>query len=142
MKTNQLNYQIPLSRPDISELEINSIFDVLKTPNLSLGPKLNEFEERFAEYVGARYAIAVCNGTAGLHLAVKSMNIGANDAVITTPFSFISSSNCLLFENATPIFVDIDESSFNIDPDKIEKYVRQDCAWDKKERILIDRNTG
>src|SRR5688572_100440 len=92
--------RIPLSSPDITEKEIASVIDVLKTPNLSLGPKLGEFEHKFAQYVGSAHAVAVNSGTSGLHLAVKSLSIGPNDAVITTPFSFIASANCLLYEDA------------------------------------------
>jgi len=111
---------IPLSSPDITELEINAVLDVLKTPNLSLGPKLGEFESIVAEYVGVKYAVAVNSGTSGLHLAVRSLGINDGDEVITTPFSFIASANCLLFERAKPVFVDIDPLTLNMDVSKIE----------------------
>ncbi|NIR50229.1 DegT/DnrJ/EryC1/StrS family aminotransferase [candidate division KSB1 bacterium] len=132
--------QIPLARPDITEREIRSILEVMQTPYLSLGPKLVEFEEKFSDYVGVRHAIAVNSGTSGLHLAIKSLNIGQADAVITTPFSFIASANCILFERATPIFVDIDEQSFNIDPEKIERYLQRRCT--RKGGAIFDRRTG
>lgn len=140
--TEKLNNIIPLSRPDITGREIDSILEVLLTPNLSLGPKLSEFEDKFSCYLGVKHAVAVSSGTAGLHLAVKSLNIGPNDAVITTPFSFISSANCILFERATPIFVDIKESTYNIDPEKIEEYIEQNCIRREKTEYLIDRQTG
>jgi len=133
---------IPLSRPDITEKEINCVLEVLRTPHLSLGPKLAEFEERFANYIGVKHAIAVSNGTGGLHLALKSLNIGESDAVITTPFSFISSANCILFVRATPIFVDINPKTYNIDSQKIEEYIKQNCIRQAETGNLIDQKTG
>jgi len=111
--------QIPLSGPDITEEEIKSITEVLKTPNLSFGPKLQEFEDRFAKYIGLPHAVAVNSGTSGLHLTVIATGIGNKDLVITTPFSFIASSNAILYEQAVPIFVDIDPQTLNIDPDLV-----------------------
>jgi len=134
--------KIPLSRPDITEKEIQAVLSVLKTPNLSLGPKLTEFEEKFAEYIGTKYAIAVNSGTSGLHLAVKSLGIGEDDAVITTPFSFIASANCILYEKALPIFVDIEPRTYNIDPQKIDKYIRDNCIRHGVTGNIIDRRTG
>lgn len=96
--------EIPLSRPDITELEIRYVNEVLKTPFLSLGPKLPQFEGEIAQYVGSRYAIAVSSGTAGLHILIRALEIGEGDEVITTPFSFIASANCILYERATPFF--------------------------------------
>lgn len=133
--------QIPLSRPDVTDREINGVLEVLRTPYLSLGPKLLEFEEKFARYLGVHHAIAVNSGTSGLHLAIKSLNIGVGDAVITTPFSFIASANCILFERATPIFVDIEESTFNIDADRIEEYIQRHCIH-KRGGKIIDSRTG
>ena len=133
---------VPLSSPDITDREIDSVVEVLRTPHLSLGPKLPEFEEKFARYMGLKHAIAVSSGTAGLHLALISLNIGANDAVITTPFSFISSANCILFVRATPLFVDIEPKTYNIDPEKIEEYIENNCIKDKKTGNIIDKKTG
>jgi perosamine synthetase len=113
--------KIPLSSPDITDQEINAVVEVLKTTTLSLGPKIKEFEENIAKYIGAKYAVAVNSGTSALHLAVKSLDISDGDEVITTPFSFIASSNCMLFERAKPIFVDIREDTMNIDETKMEK---------------------
>ena len=97
--------------------------DVLRTPFLSLGPKLPEFESAFADYVGARFATATSSGTAALHLAVKALGIGRGDEVITTPFSFVASANCVLFEDAVPVFVDIEETTFNLDVALIERQI-------------------
>jgi dTDP-4-amino-4,6-dideoxygalactose transaminase len=100
--------RIHLSRPDITEKEIASVISVLRSPNLSLGPKLAEFEQKFADYVGSRFAIAVNSGTSGLHLAVRCLRIGEKDAVITTPFSFVASANCILYEiTRTELFITI-----------------------------------
>ncbi|MCY7376405.1 MAG: DegT/DnrJ/EryC1/StrS family aminotransferase [Pyrinomonadaceae bacterium] len=112
--------RIPLSAPDISESEINAVVEVLRSPRLSLGPKLVEFERNAAEYAGAKYGIAINSGTSGLHLCVRAIGLKADDEVITTPFSFVASANVLLYEKAIPVFVDIDEETLNIDPKKIE----------------------
>jgi len=114
---------IPLSNPDITELEINYVTQVLKTNDLSLGPKLVEFEAKIAKFVGRKYAIATNSGTSALHLIVRALGIKDGDEVITTPFSFISSANCLLFERAKPVFVDIDPVTFNIDVNRIEERI-------------------
>jgi perosamine synthetase len=112
--------EIPLARPDITEQDIKAVLEVLHTPFLSLGPKLQEFECKIAEYAGVKYAVSVNSGTSALHLAVKSLGIGEGDEVITTPFSFVASANCLLFERAKPVFVDIDPKTSNIDCSLIE----------------------
>ena len=121
--THPAHTAIPLSRPDISETDIQAVVDVLRTPFLSLGPKLPEFESAFADYVGARFATATSSGTAALHLAVKALGIGRGDEVITTPFSFVASANCVLFEDAVPVFVDIEETTFNLDVSLIERQI-------------------
>ncbi|HET8761736.1 MAG TPA: DegT/DnrJ/EryC1/StrS family aminotransferase [Nitrospiria bacterium] len=106
---------IPMSGPDLTEVEIEAVTSVLRTPCLSIGPRLVEFEERFAAFVGARYGIGVSSGTAGLHLCVIASGVGEGDLVITTPFSFVASANALLYERAIPIFVDVNEADGNID---------------------------
>src|SRR4030043_259285 len=114
---------IPLSSPFIEEDDIQAVVNVLRTRWLSLGPKLPEFEEKFAKYIGTKYAVAVNSGTSALHLAVKALGIGPGDEVIVTPFSFVASANCVLYEGATPVFVDIEPDTFNIDPKKIEEKI-------------------
>lgn len=111
---------IPLSRPYIDDEDIHAVTAILRSGALSLGSKLPEFEQAFAKYIGSRHAIAVANGTCGLHLAVKSLGVKPRDEVITTPFSFVASSNCILYEQAKPVFADIDPTTFNLDPSKIE----------------------
>ena len=111
--------QIHLSRPDITEKEIEAVCEVLHGPNLSLGPKLAEFETAFAEYIGRRRAVAVSSGTSGLFLCLSALGIGAGDEVITTPFTFIASATSIMMVGAKPVFADIDPASLNIDAAKI-----------------------
>jgi len=113
--------KVPLSSPDIIEKDIEAVVGVMKTRFLSIGPKVVEFEKRMSEYTGVKYTVAVNSGTSALHLIVRGMGIGEGDVVITTPFSFISSSNCILFERARPLFVDIEEDTLNLDADKVEE---------------------
>jgi perosamine synthetase len=108
--------QVPLSGPDITEEEIDLINEVLSTRYLSMGPMIEEFEAAMASYVGREHAVGVSSGTAGLHLAVIAAGVEERDLVITTPFSFVASANCLLYERAIPIFVDIDRRTMNLDP--------------------------
>ncbi len=112
--------RIPLSMPEIGPEDIESVSVVLKTGRLSLGPKIEEFEEKVAAFAGSRYAIAVNSGTSGLHLCIKAAGITKGEEVITTPFSFIASANCILYENAVPVFVDIDPETLNLDVNRIE----------------------
>jgi len=116
---------IPLARPDLTDLERKAVLEVLKTPNLSLGPKLKEFEEKIASYIGIKYAIAINSGTSALHLVIRALGIGKGDEVITSPFSFIASANCILYVQANPVFVDIDPETLNIDVDRIEKRINE-----------------
>ena len=117
--------KISLARPDITNLERQYVSEILGTSSLSLGPKLQEFEKKLAKYVGCRYAVAVNSGTSALHLAVKALRIGERDEVVTTPFSFIASANCILFERAKPVFVDIDDKTLNIDINKLEDKIKK-----------------
>jgi len=113
--------QVPLSSPDIVEKDIEAVAGVMKTRFLSIGPKVVEFEKRMGSFAGTKYAVAVNSGTSALHLIIRGMGIGEGDMVITTPFSFIASSNCILFERARPLFVDIEEDTLNLDADKVEE---------------------
>ncbi|MEX0776393.1 MAG: DegT/DnrJ/EryC1/StrS family aminotransferase [Phycisphaeraceae bacterium] len=111
---------IPLSLPDITDIEIQAVVATLRSGRLSIGPRQSRFEEMIAERAGRRHAVAVSSGTAGLHLAMLALDIGPGDEVITTPFSFVASANCILYVGATPVFVDIDPCSLNMDPAKVE----------------------
>jgi perosamine synthetase len=107
---------IPLSQPVIGPREEELVLETLRSGRLSLGPRLLEFERLFAERAQVPHTSAVSSGTAGLHLAVRAAGIEPGDEVITTPFSFVASANCLLYEGATPVFCDIDERTLNLDP--------------------------
>ena len=113
----------PLARPYITEREKQLVLEVLNSGDLSLGSKHQEFEKKFAKKIGSKYACSVSSGTAGLHLAVIAAGIKEGDEVITSPFSFIASSNSVLYVGAKPVFADIDPLTFNIDPLKIEEKI-------------------
>ena len=110
---------IPLSSPDIGQREIDAVLEVLHTPTLSIGPKVEEFELKVAKLTGRRHAVAVSSGTAGLHCAMIAAGIKAGDEVITTPFSFVASANCILYVDAKPVFVDIETKTMNMDVSRV-----------------------
>lgn len=114
---------IPLSSPSITEADIDAVTAVLRTPTLSLGPKVQAFEQAMADYVGTSHAVAVNSGTSGLHISLAAIGVGAGDEVITSPFSFVASANCALYQGATPVFADIDEDTLNIAPDEMERKI-------------------
>jgi perosamine synthetase len=145
--------KIPLSQPDLTWVERKAVLDVLDSTYLSLGPKLPEFERAMARYTGVKHAVAVNSGTSALHLIVRALGIGDGDEVITTPFSFIASANCILMERARPVFVDIDPDSYNLDPSNIEAAITprtkailavdvfgRCAAWDQIEAIAERHN--
>jgi perosamine synthetase len=117
--------RVPLSRPDISPADIDAVAAVLKTPHLSLGPKLREFENALAGYVGMRHGVAVNSGTSALHLVVRALGLGPDDEMITSPFTFVATANCALFEGARPVFVDIDPETWNLDVGKLEAAITE-----------------
>jgi perosamine synthetase len=110
---------IPLARPVLGEQEEQAVLAVLRSGQLSLGPRLGEFEQLFAARVGAAHASAVSSGTAGLHLALRAVGVGVGegDEVLTSPFSFVASANAAVYERARPVFADIDPVTLNLDPD-------------------------
>ena len=115
--------RIPLSAPDIVESDIAAVVEVLRTPRISLGPKLEEFEAAFAGYVGVPHAVALSSGTAGLHLGLLALGIGEGDEVILPSFTFIAAANAVLHARARPVFVDVDAHSLNLDPEKVERAI-------------------
>jgi len=125
---------IPLSNPDITDVERNTVLEVLNTPDLCFGPRLREFEKVMARYAGVKHAVAMSSGTAVLHSLTRGLGIGKGDYALTTPFSFIATSNCLLFEGAEPIFVDIDERTYNIIPGSVEEAYLS-LPKDKRQRV-------
>jgi perosamine synthetase len=119
---------IPLARPDLGEREEELVLAVLRSGRLSLGPMAVDFERAFAEYLGVEDAVAVSSGTAALHLGVRQLGWGEGDEVITSPFTFVASANCLLYEGARPVFVDIDPDTLDIDPDAAAAAVTERTA--------------
>ncbi len=115
--------QIGLSAPWLDDREEELALEVMRSGRLSLGPSIDRFEELFAGAVGAPYAAAVSSGTAGLHLLCVAAGIGPGDEVITSPYSFVASANCAIYEGATPVFADIDPRTFNLDPAAVEAAV-------------------
>jgi perosamine synthetase len=117
--------QISLSSPDITEREIQAVCEVLRTPQLALGPKMRQFEENFTKYTGRKRAVSVNSGTSGLFLCMKALGIKEGDEVITTPFTFIATVNVIMMVGATPVFADINPDTLNIDPEKIEDKITE-----------------
>ena len=115
--------RIPIADPDIGERERERVADVLDSGQLADGPVVREFEDEFADYCGAAHGVATANGTAALQTALEAAGIGAGDAVVTTPFSFVSSANAIRLCGARPVFADIDERTYTLDPDAVEAAV-------------------
>jgi perosamine synthetase len=115
--------KVHLSRPDITQAEIDAVVDVLKGPTLALGPKLAEFEQAFCDYTGRKHAVGVNSGTSGLHLIMQGLDIKPGDEVITSPFTFVATVNSIMMVGARPVFADIDPETLNIDPDLIEEKI-------------------
>jgi perosamine synthetase len=110
-------------RQSIDDEDINRVIEVLKGDFLTTGPYVKEFEDKVAKYVGVKYAVAVCNGTAALHMACFAAGIGKGDEVIVAPMTFAASANCVLYCGGTPVFADIDPKTYNLDPNEIEKHI-------------------
>jgi perosamine synthetase len=138
------NYLVPMSSPDLSEADRQAVSEVLHTNSLSMGPQIENFEMTVAQFSGIKHALGVSSGTAGLHLCVRAAGIHSGDYVITTPFSFVSSTNVILFENAIPIFVDVDPKTGNIDPEKVRQATLDINSGDNKrvEKWLPRNTTG
>jgi len=113
---NQATDQIPLAQPDLGAREEELVLEVLRSGRLSLGPMGERFEREFAAWLGVDDAVMVSSGTTALHLGVRMLGWGEGDEVVTSPFSFVASANCLLYEGARPVFVDVEEETLNIDP--------------------------
>lgn len=116
---------LPFSRPSLDEEEINEVVRTLRSGWITTGPKTIEFENKFKEYVGSKYAIAVSSGTAALHLSLMVLDVEAGDEIITTPMTFASTVNMIVLQGLKPVFVDIDRDTLNIDPERIEERTGQ-----------------
>lgn len=118
-----MNERIPMSAPDLDDQDIAAIVEVLRSGRLSLGPKIEAFEKAISGYVGVEHAVAVSSGTAALHLIVRAMGFGPGDEVLVPSFTFAASVNVLLYEGITPVFCDIENETYNIDPLELEKQI-------------------
>jgi hypothetical protein len=114
---------IPIARPMLGQAENEALQSVLASGELAQGRRVADFEEAFSAYCGARFAVATSSGTTALHIALLAHDIGAGDEVITTPFTFVASSNAILYAGACPVFVDIEPDTFNIDPERVERAI-------------------
>jgi perosamine synthetase len=123
-----VNEPIPLARPDLGPREEELLLEVVRSGSLSLGPKLEQFEHDFGEWLGGGYAVAVSSGTAALHLGARAMGWSKGDEVLTTPLSFVATANSILYEGAKPVFCDIDPVTFNVDPEAVEAAVTDATA--------------
>ena len=124
--------KINIAKPIIEQEEIDNVVEVLKSGMIAQGPKVSEFEEKFAQWIGTKYGISTSSGTTALHTALLACGIGEGDEVITVGFTFAATSNSVLYTGARPVFVDIDEDTFTMDPSKIE-----DAITDKTKTILV-----
>ena len=128
--------RIPLARPELGEREEELVLEVLRSGRLSLGPMQERFERAFADRVGAADAVAVSSGTSALHLGVRALGWGAGDEVVTSPFSFVASVNCLLYEGVTPVFCDIDLVNFKV------RILNENRGTAAVTRVLLDSSDG
>ncbi len=138
-----MTVQIPMSSPDLTDAERQAVQNVLNTPNLSMGHWILDFEKSFCDLTGAKRAVGVSSGTSGLHLCVRAAGIGEGDLVITTPFSFVASSNVMLYESAIPVFVDVNPKTGNIDPQLASQAAHDLVEGGKKaEKWLPHKGSG
>ena len=138
--SNRIPPIVPMSSPDLTDADRQAVMAVLNTPNLSIGPKIEEFEAAFRRLTGAKHAVGVNSGTSGLHLCVRAAGIGAGRLVLTTPFSFVASTNVLLFEGATPVFVDVDPVTGNMDVQQTAAALRDLAAGGEAARRWLPRS--
>jgi perosamine synthetase len=117
--------KIPFADPYITDEDVKAVAESVKEKHLSQGKNVQRFEDEFAKYLGVKHAVAVCNGTAALHTALAAINVKLSDEIVVPSFSFISTANCALYQGAKPVFVDIDPSTYNIDPNKIEEKITE-----------------
>ncbi|HEY4323088.1 MAG TPA: UDP-4-amino-4,6-dideoxy-N-acetyl-beta-L-altrosamine transaminase [Mucilaginibacter sp.] len=129
---------IPYGRQNITEDDIKAVIETLKSDYLTQGPKINEFEQAFAEYIGVKYAVAVANGTAALHLCTLALGISEGDKVITTPITFAASANCVRYCGGDVVFSDIDPETYLLDFDKVKQLLESSPKGTYKGIIVVD----
>ena len=144
---------LPYGTQWLDDNEITEVIDSLKSNWITTGPKMRLFEKKFRNYIGSKYAVAVNSGTAALHISTSSINIKPGDEVITTPLTFVASSNCIIYRGGTPVFADIKKDTYNIDPNEIKKkitpktkaiipvhFAGQPCNMDEISEIANENN--
>ncbi len=131
---------VPLSRPYKAQRALEYLREVLESPYISTGPFIERFEKRVAEISGAKYAISTSSGTAALHIIVKALGIGAGDDVITTPYSFIATSNVIIYEGATPVFCDVEKEHLNLSVERVKECIQRKYRYIGGK--LVNRETG
>ena len=131
-------FSIPYGKQHITQDDINAVVDVLKSDFLTQGPQIQIFERAFAEYIGCKYAVAVSNGTAALHLCTLALNVSKGDMVITTPLTFAASANCIKYAGGDVVFSDIDSETYLLDIDKVEELLKNDLNNNIKGIIPVD----
>lgn len=140
-KKSNLNF-IPIAKPFFDREEERLALEVIRSGWIAQGLKVEEFENKVAEYVGAKYAVAVSSGTTALHLALLILGISQGDEVIVPSFSFIATANAIVYCGGRPVFVDIDPKTYNINPDKIEEFIHKKYKFDSNKRILFNKKSG
>ncbi|HVD85998.1 MAG TPA: DegT/DnrJ/EryC1/StrS family aminotransferase [Solirubrobacterales bacterium] len=128
MSSHTQQNQIPLAQPDLGRREEELVLEVLRSGRLSLGPMGERFERAFADWLGTEDAVMVSSGTTALHLGVRALGWGSGDEVLTSPFSFVASANCLLYEGARPVFCEVEEETLDLDPDAAASAVGERTA--------------
>jgi perosamine synthetase len=129
---------LPYGRQSLDDADLQAVVEVLKSDWLTTGPKVDEFEERFAEWVGARHAISFSSGTSALHGAAYAAGLGPGDEAITTPMTFCATANCILYQGAIPVFADVSADTLNLDPHEISKKRRSRTSSRLKAIIVVD----
>lgn len=129
---------IPYSKQEITQQDIDAVIETLKSDFLTQGPKILEFENKFAKFVGSNYAIAISNGTAGLHLAAKALGVSSGDKVVTTPITFAASGNCIKYCGGDVVFCDINEHNYIIDVNKLKVILEKDVNFEIKGIVVVN----
>ncbi|MGA9932309.1 MAG: aminotransferase class I/II-fold pyridoxal phosphate-dependent enzyme, partial [Terriglobales bacterium] len=129
---------LPYGRQSLDDADIQAVVEVLKSDWLTTGPKVDEFEERFAAWVGARHAVSFSSGTAALHGAAFAAGLGPGDEAITTPMTFCATANCVLYQGATPVFADVSADTLNLDPEEIARKLSVRASSRVKAIIAVD----
>ena len=132
------NSIIPYGKQNITKEDIDAVVEVLKSDYLTQGPKINEFENHFAQYIGSKYAVAVSNGTAALHLCTLALGVNSGDKVITSPITFAASANCIRYCGGEVVFADIDPNTYLIDYDYVKNLLESSPIGTFKGIIPVD----